>query len=410
MNVIELLKGLERRVVVLVVMLLGLAAVLTVVTTEEETKEVTAHFPRAVSVYKGTEVRILGVKVGKVTAVIPEGNSVRVEMEYDADYKVPADAQAVIVTPTLVVDRFVQLTPVYTGGPAMKDGAEIELADTGVPVELDRIYSSLQTLTRALGPNGVNADGTLDNFLRAARHAFKGQGRRGNEAIRELSSAVETFGKGAGPLFDAVTNLADFTTKLAQNDKVVRAFMKDLAGVSRTLAAESDELKQAVGAVADAVGSVQGFVHDHRDKLVKDVRSLKTVMATIDSERDNLDTTLRIAPLAMANLQMSFDHVSGSQNSRIGIGGNIWTADALLCGIVQQIPKMPRALKDTTCDLFAQLIRPLTGQLPFIPPEYKHYIPKPKDTKKGLRMPAVPQTAYLSDDDPSMQSLLGGVS
>ena len=49
-----------------------------------ETKTVTAHFPRAVSVYEGTDVRILGVNVGRVTAVIPEGNSVRVEMEYDA--------------------------------------------------------------------------------------------------------------------------------------------------------------------------------------------------------------------------------------------------------------------------------------------------------------------------------------
>src|SRR5690606_27676547 len=132
-SVVAFLKGLERRVVILVVMLLGLAALLTVVTTQDETRTVTAHFSRAVSVYKGTEVRILGVKVGKVTAVIPEGNSVRVEMEYDASYRVPADAQAVIVTPTLVADRFVQLTPVYTGGPAMRDGAEIELADTGVP-------------------------------------------------------------------------------------------------------------------------------------------------------------------------------------------------------------------------------------------------------------------------------------
>ena len=116
MAMIDFLKGLERRVVLLVVVLLGLAAILTVVVTPTETKTVTAHFPRAVSVYEGTEVRILGVPVGEVTAVIPEGNSVRVEMEYDAQYDVPADAKAVIVTPTLVADRFVQLTPVYEGG------------------------------------------------------------------------------------------------------------------------------------------------------------------------------------------------------------------------------------------------------------------------------------------------------
>ena len=61
-------------------------------------------------------MRILGVNVGRVTAVIPEGNSVRVEMEYDAEVDVPEDAKAAIVTPTLVADRFVQLTPAYTEG------------------------------------------------------------------------------------------------------------------------------------------------------------------------------------------------------------------------------------------------------------------------------------------------------
>ena len=50
-------------------------------------------FPRAVSVYKGTDVRILGVSVGEVTAVIPAGNAVRVEMEYDAEYDLPKDAK-----------------------------------------------------------------------------------------------------------------------------------------------------------------------------------------------------------------------------------------------------------------------------------------------------------------------------
>ena len=86
---------------------------------------------------------------------------------------------------------------------------------------------------------------------------------------------------------------------------------------------------------------------------------------------------------------MSFDHDSGSQNSRIGIGGNIWTADALLCGIIQQTPGMPRPLKDTACDLIAQLIRPLTSKLPFIPPEYKSYVPS--DTKKGMRRAGTPR-------------------
>ena len=250
----SLLRGLRHRglAVALVVALLATAGVL-VLRDGEEPHTVTAHFPRAVSVFVGTDVRVLGVTVGRVTSVTPDGASVAVEMEYDADVRLPADAKAAIVTPTLVADRYVQLTPAYSGGEVLADGADIALPDTGVPVELDRIYRSLRDLSQALGPNGVNRDGTLDNLLRAGDEALSGQGERGNRMIRELSAAATTFGEGSGDLFDTVTELATFTGTLAENDRLVRAFLRDLAGVSADLADERQEISAALAAVARAV-------------------------------------------------------------------------------------------------------------------------------------------------------------
>lgn len=400
----------DRRIVLLVVLLLGVGAVLNVAVSGPETKTVTAMFPRAVSVFKATDVRILGVNVGEVTSVTPAGNAVRVEMEYDAQYDLPKDAKAVIVTPTLVADRFVQLTPVYEGGPTLADGATIALPDTGVPVELDRIYASLQELTRSLGPNGVNKNGSLDNLLRAGRDALRGQGASGNEMIRELALAAETFGDSAGPLFETVTNLAAFTSTLADNDALVRAFMQDLAGVSQMLAGESDELQQAVAAVASAVGSVESFVRDNRDGLARSIRKLSTVVSAIASEKKSLTSIMEIAPTAMDTLHLGFDHFSGSQNSRVGIAGNIWTADGFICGIIQQQPGAPRALKDAACDLVAQLLSPIVDNLPPIPPGYSDS-PKPAVSKNGaINVPAMPDMAFVPDDDPSLSGLLGGAS
>jgi phospholipid/cholesterol/gamma-HCH transport system substrate-binding protein len=335
---------------------------------DAQAKTVTAHFPRAVSIYVGSDVRILGVNVGRVTAVTPEGNSVRVDMEYDAKYDVPADAKAVIVTPTLVADRFVQLTPAYEDGDKlMADGADIALPDTGVPVELDRIYSSLRDLSEALGPNGVNKDGTLNHVLEAGSHALKGKGALGNEMLTNLAAAAETFGKGSGPLFDTVTQLAQFTTTLAQNDKFVRAFIKDLAGVSAQLAGERTEIQGALASVADAVGTVQGFVHDNRDALVTDVQRLTKVMQTINSEKGSIDTALDIAPTAIGNLALAYNSQTGTIGSRIGISGNVWDADGFLCAVVQQAG-LPGKSADLACSLFKQLLEPVEGQLPTIPP------------------------------------------
>ena len=370
-----------------------------------ETKTVSAHFPRAVSIYQGSDVRILGVNVGRVTAVTPEGSSVRVDMEYDAQYRVPADAKAVIVTPTLVADRFVQLTPAFADGDrVMADGADIALPDTGVPVELDRIYASLRDLSEALGPNGVNKDGTLDHLLRAGAHALDGKGRLGNQMLTRLAAAAQTFGEGSGPLFDTVSQLAELTTTLAENDRFVRAFIRDLAGVSSQLADERAEIQGALAAVADSVGTVKTFVRDNRQALVADVERLTRVMKTIASEKDSIDTALRIAPVAIGNLSLAYNSKSGTIGSRVGISGNVWNADGFLCAVVQQ-SSLPRASKDLACTLFKQLLEPIEGQLPTIPPGPG----RAQAAGRGTEADRV-QRQYAATGEGSLGDLMGGGS
>jgi phospholipid/cholesterol/gamma-HCH transport system substrate-binding protein len=422
MNAFSRLTGrLNARLAIVVVAAILLAATFVLVHKPEETKTVTAHFPRAVSVYKGTDVRIVGVNVGRVTAVIPEGNSVRVEMQYDASIDLPKDAKAVIVTPTLIADRFVQLTPVYTSGPTMKDGGDIAMPDSGVPVELDRIYASIRDLAEALGPNGINKDGSLNHLLEAGANALDGQGQRGNEMIRQLSAAAATFGEGAGPLFDTVEELAQFTDTLATNDKVVRAFVKDLAGVSSSLVSERAEIQKALAAVAHSVGTVKTFVHDNREGLVTDVEKVTQLMKTINSERDSIDTALAVAPVAINNLTLAYNAESGTIGSRIGIQGQLWDADGFLCAIVQQ-SQMPQVSKDLACTIFKQLLEPVQNNIPAIPGSGKQagkQAGKVDDTTDTSRAQASSpdqpdaaetQARYISDDTPTLTGLLGGGS
>ncbi len=359
----SIMNGINGRALAVAAAVLLLTATFFTVRGGEEMRTVTAHFPRAVSVYEGTDVRVLGVNVGRVTAVTPEGNSVRVEMEYEAKYELPSDAKAVIVTPTLVADRFVQLTPAYDGsGATMADGADIPLPETAVPIELDRIYASLRDLSVALGPNGVNKDGTLDHLLQASAKAMNGQGELGNEMLRNLSAASETFGKGSEDLFATVSELAEFTQVLGQNDRLVRAFMRDLSGMSSALVTERVEIERALNAVARSVGTVKTFVRDNREALVTDIEKLTRVVKNINSERESLDTALQVAPLAIGNLAVAFNNETGTIGSRIGLQGTFGDADGLLCAIVQQ-SDLPRASKDLACTLFEQLLEPVEGQI-----------------------------------------------
>ena len=63
---------------------------------QRPTRSLVAHFASTVGVHEGSDVRVLGVKIGTVTRVAPQGQSVLVEMRYDAHYRIPADARAEI--------------------------------------------------------------------------------------------------------------------------------------------------------------------------------------------------------------------------------------------------------------------------------------------------------------------------
>lgn len=329
-----------------------------------ETRTVRAHFVRAVSIYPGSDVRVMGVKVGTVKAVVPEGDTIRVDMEYDAGYKVPATAKAAIVTPTLVADRYVQLAPAYTKGAVMKTGADIPMQDTGNPVELDRIYKSLATLTEALGPNGVNKDGTLDKVLRAGSKALKGRGDLANETIVNLAAATKTFGDNADPLFTSVRQIAQFTNTLAENDQVVNAFMTDLAGVSTQLSGERVEINGALRQLARALSTVRSFVHDNKALLRKDIENLTGVVGSLAKEKDALALVLEKGPLGAGNLALAYDVPSGSIGSRVQLGPLASDFDGFLCGVVSNSLKDKPEDAKAACALLKTLVDPLHLGLP----------------------------------------------
>ena len=279
-------------------------------------RTVRAEFVRAVGLYPGSDVRILGVKVGEVTDVSPHGDRVEVEMTYDDQYKVPADAKAVVVAPSVVSDRYVQLTPVYKGGPALADQARIDLERTAVPVELDRIFSSLNDLNVALGPEGANKDGALSRLLAVGADNLDGEGRDINRTVRDFSTAISTLSDGRDDLFGTVRNLQVFTTALARSDDQVKAFNTDLASVADQLAAEREELALALKNLAVALSEVASFVKGNRATLSKDIEGLADITGTLAKQKDALTEVLEAGPVALSNLQLAFNPSSGTLDTR----------------------------------------------------------------------------------------------
>ncbi|MGW5257131.1 MCE family protein [Streptomyces sp. NPDC004012] len=280
------------------------------------TVRVTAYFPRTVGIYPGSDVRVLGVRIGEVEKITPEGDRVRVQLEYDKGRKVPADARAAIINSSVVSDRYVQLLPVYRKGPVMRDGAVIPESRTAVPVELDRIFDSLHTTAEALGPKGANKDGSLSRLLGVSAENLKGQGANLNQTVEDLSQAVTTLSDGRGDLFGTVRNLQVFTAALAADDQSVRSFNTSLATVAQQLAGERTDLAAALQHLGVALGDVSGFVKDNKTSLTSDVKGLSKVTEVLVTQRAALEELLTVAPTGLSNLADAYNPASGTLDTR----------------------------------------------------------------------------------------------
>jgi virulence factor Mce-like protein len=280
---------------------------------------VTAYFERATGVYPGTEVRILGVKVGKVTKVTPKGNMVEVNMAWTAEHRVPANAQAVIIVPSLVADRYIQFTPVYRGGAALKDGATLSLSNTAVPVELDDANAAVNDLTKALGPQGANANGSLSRLLKTSAQTLDGQGENFKQTLQDLSDVSRILSDNRGNATQTVQNLAKITQAMAASDRQIRSFSQNLATVSSTLNSEKAELRAAVKSLSVALREVSNFVKQNKTEIAANVQGLAQITGVLVKEKAALQQFLDKAPVAATNAVGVYDPQDGSLHARLNL-------------------------------------------------------------------------------------------
>jgi len=348
--------GAKRLVLPLVILALVVAAGFTMFRGGDDFKTLTAHFPRTISIYEGSQVKVLGVGIGNVDKVTPSGTDVVVEMHYDPDVKLPADAKAVIVAPSIVGDRYVQITPVYEKGPQLADGATLQTEDTSVPLELDQIYSSLDDLNVALGPNGANKDGALSDLLDVTAQNFGGQGAQFHQTIEDFSALSQTLDDNKDELFGSARELEGFISTLATNDKTVRQFNQSLSSVSDLLSGEKEELAAALHNLSVGLGDVATFVRENRDILGKNIEHINRVAKVLVKQRAALDETLTDAPVALNNLALTYNPQSGTLDTNANLGElvNQIASDpaTLVCGFLSQTDKSGQL-----CDLAGQVLK-----------------------------------------------------
>jgi len=265
------------------------------------TMTIYALMSNSAGVFVGNDVGILGVTVGHITAIEPQGTNVKITMEIDKDQPVPADAGAVVVARSVATDRYIELTPVYHQGPKMAPNTTIDEAHTRTPVEFDEVLKALSDFAVGIGGSQASRN-AVKRFVDTGADVLGGKGPLLNSTVTSLSQAVNGVYGARGDITSTLVSLDKLTGTLATNQGTVREFIRQVTAASELLAAERTNFRDSLRAISTAVETMSEFVHTNKNQIVSSLRNTADVMKIVLARRQQLEEILREMPLGLDNL------------------------------------------------------------------------------------------------------------
>ena len=325
------------------------------------TTTVTAYFPEVLALYPGDKVQIMGVSVGNIDTIETAGDQMKVTFHYSNKYKVPKNASASVLNPSLVASREIQLSPPYTGGPEMEDGAEIH--STQIPIEYDELRNEVTRLLAELGPTKEQPRGPFGDVIESFADGFAGKGEEINRTLKGLSEAITTLNEGRGDFFGVIKSLALFVNALQKSDKQFVALNNDLAKFTGLFSQSDTELSNALQGLNRVMSDTRGFLDKNAAVLTHDVNNLsEATTALVQPEPLNgLETGLHAYPNLVANV---VNVISPAQGGVVGLPviTNFANPMEFMCSSIQAGSRL--GYQDSA-ELCAQYLAPILDAIKF---------------------------------------------
>src|SRR5436305_10143723 len=185
--------------------------------------QVVAGFNEGTSLSDTAEVRISGVRVGRVVKLTEGAGRTQATMQIDPRYApIPRDTRAILRLKTLLGETYVELTPGDRTHGTLRDGGALPAAQVSPTVELDEIFRAFDARTRE----------AFRTWLQAQAGALRGRGLSLNDALGNLPGFASDS--------DALLRV------LLAQQAGVRGVVRDTGTVFDALSARDGELRQLV--------------------------------------------------------------------------------------------------------------------------------------------------------------------
>lgn len=269
---------------------------------EPERTVVHAEFERAVGLYDQSRVFADGVEVGEVTDIEVLPGSVRVELTLH-DVAIAADTSAILRLRSLIGERYVELTDVWTGdGERLESGDIVPLERTVVPAEITEVLDEAARVSKEL-------DGaTLNRVIEELAVVVGNDGVAVEALLEDLADAGDVVAARADDLDELIGSLDTAVATLAEKDQTVVSVLRNGTTVSQALLAQEGALDAAVRSIDTIVGELAGFAGDQRQGLTDLAGDLSEVGELLAAHRADFEQTVDYLPWASYGFARAISH------------------------------------------------------------------------------------------------------
>lgn len=209
---------------------LAIAAVVAykLVSPTPEQQSYCAMMPDSVGLFVGSDVTVMGVRVGQVTDVAPDGDKARVVFDIQASRKLPPDVGATTLSDTLIADRKLALIGAEPTGPSL-DPSDC-ITKTLTPKSLSQTFTAVAHLADQLnGASDPAHPNQLSGGLAALDRSMAGSGQQFNDIVKGLGAALNSPDAAIGRIGDLLDSLTALAASANNGWPVVKSTLTRLA-------------------------------------------------------------------------------------------------------------------------------------------------------------------------------------
>ncbi|MHA3019369.1 MCE family protein [Mycobacterium sp. BMJ-28] len=343
------------------------------------TADYSAYFAEAGGIKSGSDVRVSGLSVGRVSDIHLEGTKVRVDFTVKDDIDLGDRTEAAIRTETVLGTKMLEVTP---RGDGTLSGT-IPLERTTSPYDLP---SALGDLTVAI--SGLDTT-QLSASLTTLADTFKQTPADLKLALDGVAQFSDTLNARDAQLRTLLGNADKVTTVLAKRSDQIAGLVVNANALLAELVAQRGALDTFMTNLTAVAHQISGLVAENRTALKPALDKVNGVLSILDNRKQELQKTLSL----LRRYAMSFGEVLGA--------GPFFKASLvnLLPGQFVQ-PFIDSAFSDLGLDpnvkLPSQLVDPAIGQpgTPALP------VPYPRTGQGGEPNLTLPETITGNPGDP----------